>query len=96
MADPRPTVLFDVDGTLLDSNYLHTLAWSRAIVDGGEWAPMNAIHRLIGMGSDKLLPELIGREDEEMAEFWKSHYEALMVEVRPFPGAAALDRKSVV
>ena len=62
----RPLVLFDVDGTLVDSNYLHTLAWSRALRSAGEWAPMNAIHRLIGMGSAQLLPELIGRSSHEL------------------------------
>ena len=46
----NPGVLFDMDGTLMDTNYLHCLAWSRALRDAGEWAPMNAIHRLIGMG----------------------------------------------
>ncbi len=35
----RPGVLFDVDGTLIDSNYLHTVAWSRALKDAGEQAP---------------------------------------------------------
>ena len=45
----RPGVLFDVDGTLCDTNYLHALAWSRVFRDVGEWAPTNAIHRLIGM-----------------------------------------------
>ena len=93
MSDVRPAVLFDIDGTLVDSNYLHTLAWSRALADGGEWAPMNAIHRLIGMGSDTLLPALIGRTDDEIADFWKVHYEAMMSEVRPFPGASALVRE---
>ena len=52
----RPGVLFDVDGTLVDTNYLHALAWSRAFRDAGEWAPMNAIHRLMGMGGDQLVP----------------------------------------
>ena len=53
----RPGVLFDVDGTLVDTNYLHTLAWSRAFADAGEWAPMNAIHRLIGkVTRDQLAP----------------------------------------
>ena len=51
----RPGVLFDVDGTLCDTNYLHTFAWSRALREVGEWAPMNAIHRLIGMGGDQLV-----------------------------------------
>ena len=48
----RPGVLVDLDGTLVDTNYLHTLAWSRALSDAGEWAPMYAIHRLIGMGPE--------------------------------------------
>ncbi len=34
----RPGVLFDLDGTLVDTNYLHTLAWWRALRDAGEWA----------------------------------------------------------
>jgi len=83
-------VLFDVDGTLVDSNYLHTLAWSRALRASGEWAPMNAIHRLIGMGSDSLLEALIGRRDEEVAAAWKAAYENLIREVLPFPDARAL------
>ena len=48
-----------MDGTLMDTNYLHSVAWSRAFRDAGEWAPMNAIHRLIGMGGDQLVPELL-------------------------------------
>ena len=83
-------VLFDVDGTLVDSNYLHTLAWSRALHASGEWAPMCAIHRLIGMGSDSLLDSLIGRHDDTIAEAWRASYEILMDEVRPFPDAALL------
>jgi HAD superfamily hydrolase (TIGR01509 family) len=59
MSELRPGVLFDVDGTLVDTNYLHTLAWSRALRDAGEWAPMNAIHRLIG--ATQLLRALHGR-----------------------------------
>jgi HAD superfamily hydrolase (TIGR01509 family) len=85
-------VLFDVDGTLVDSNYLHTLAWSRAIRAAGEWAPMNAVHRLIGMGSDSLLEALIGRTDESITAGWRREYDALIDEVVPFPGAAQLLR----
>ena len=60
MTTLRAGVLFDVDGTLVDTNYLHTLAWSRALRDVGEWAPMNAIHRLVGMGGDQLVPKPAG------------------------------------
>ena len=60
----RPGVLFDIDGTLVDTNYLHTLSWARAFADAGEWAPMNSIHRLVGMGSDRLVMELLGHESQ--------------------------------
>jgi HAD superfamily hydrolase (TIGR01509 family) len=61
----RPGVLFDVDGSLCDTNYLHALAWSRALREAGEWAPMNAIHRLVGMGGHQLLPQLLGHDSPE-------------------------------
>ncbi len=88
----RPGLLFDVDGTLFDTNYLHTLAWSRAFTDAGEWVPMNAIHRLVGMGSDQLVVELLGRESPGAAAARPRRYEELIDEARPFPGAAGLLR----
>lgn len=87
---PAPGVLFDVDGTLVDSNYLHTLAWSRALRDGGDWAAMNVIHRLIGMGGDQLTEQILGREDDDAAARWRRHYAALADEVTVFPGATDL------
>jgi phosphoglycolate phosphatase-like HAD superfamily hydrolase len=86
----RPGVLFDVDGTLVDSNYLHTLAWLRALRDAGEWAPMNAIHRLNGMGGDQLVPTLLGHECDEAASRRPGRYRELLLDLRPFPGAAGL------
>ncbi|HEX3796013.1 MAG TPA: HAD family hydrolase [Acidimicrobiales bacterium] len=86
-ADLRPGVLFDVDGTLFDTNYLHTLTWSRAFGDAGEWAPMNAIHRLVGMGSDQLVRELLGHESPESVTARPRRYKELISEARPFPGA---------
>lgn len=83
----RPGVLFDVDGTLVDTNYLHTLAWSRALHDAGEWAPMNAIHRLIGMGGDQLVPTLLGHACKAAARARPSRYKELMGDARAFPGA---------
>ncbi len=91
--NPRPGVLFDVDGTLVDSNYLHTLAWSRALARAGEWAPMNAIHRLVGMGGDQLLPELLGHPCPEAEEARSELYPPLQKELRPFPGATELLRR---
>jgi HAD superfamily hydrolase (TIGR01549 family) len=90
--DLRPGLLFDVDGTLFDTNYLHTLSWSRAFADAGEWVPMNAIHRLVGMGSDRLVEELLGHENPEAVAARPSRYQDLVDEARPFPGAADLLR----
>ena len=88
--NPGPGVLFDVDGTLVDSNYLHTLAWSRALRDGGDWAAMNVIHRLVGMGGDQLTEQLLGHKDDAAADRWRRHYEQLVDEATVFPGAAQL------
>ena len=89
----RAGVLFDVDGTLVDTNYLHTLAWSRALRQAGEWAPMNAIHRLVGMGGDQLVPELLGQMNERAKQLRADHYRPLIDDARVFPGAAALLRR---
>lgn len=86
-------ILCDVDGTLVDSNYLHTIAWSRALSDAGEWAPMHAIHRLVGMGGDQLVPRLLGHEAPRAVEARPAHYRALLAEVRPFPRAAEFLRR---
>ena len=88
----RSGVLFDLDGTLVDTNYLHTMAWSRALRDAGEWAPMNAIHRLVGMGGDQLVPELLGRSCEGARDRRAARYREVMDEARVFPGAAELLR----
>jgi HAD superfamily hydrolase (TIGR01509 family) len=83
-------VLFDVDGTLMDTNYLHTLAWSRAFAEAGVWAPMNAIHRLVGMGGDHLVPRALGHECPSATEVRSARYRELIGEARPFPGARDL------
>ena len=84
----RPGVLFDVDGTLCDTNYLHTLAWSRALRGTGEWAPMNAIHRLVGMGGDQLVPQLLGHDSPEAIAARPRRYQELAGDIRAFPRAA--------
>ena len=50
--------LVDVDGTLVDTNYQHTLAWYRAFRRVGLTLPLWRIHRHIGMGGDQLVPAL--------------------------------------
>ena len=89
-APARAGVVFDLDGTLVDSNYLHTHAWTRAFDDIGEWAPANAVHRLVGMGGDQLVPTLFGRDLPEARERRTQRYAELIGEVRPFPRAVEL------
>jgi HAD superfamily hydrolase (TIGR01509 family) len=95
MSDLRPGVLFDVDGTLLDTNYLHVLAWWQAMNDAGhEHVSMAAIHRAIGIASEGLVEHLLGRRDEKAVEAHSARYEALREgQVTAFPGAAELVRR---
>src|SRR5918911_585184 len=89
----RRGVLFDVDGTLVDSNYLHTLAWARAFHDVGRDVPMYAIHRAIGMGSDQLVEHLLGGPNEAASNGHSRHMQDLRDDQRPFAGAADLLRE---
>lgn len=92
MAD---TAIFDVDGTLVDSNYHHALAWSRAFRRYAIAPPMWRIHRGIGMGGDTFVPEVAGRAVEaahgdELRAAWVAEFDQLIGEVQPFEGAHAL------
>jgi HAD superfamily hydrolase (TIGR01509 family) len=94
MSAPRIAVL-DVDGTLVDSNYHHALAWYRALRSLGEIHPIWRIHRLIGMGGDQLLPTLAGDEVEarigdEARELQGKEVDALIDEIAALPGARDL------
>lgn len=90
MPEDRPAILVDVDGTLVDTNYLHTVAWWRAFRDIGENVPMSAIHPLIGMGSDQLVHRLLDRESEEASDAHSRHYGPFKEEITAFPKAAEL------
>ncbi len=87
--------LLDVDGTLVDSNYHHALAWYRAFRDHDLTPPVWRIHRHIGMGGDQLVAAVAGEEVERacgdsIREAEKRHYAELIDEVRPFEGAREL------
>jgi HAD superfamily hydrolase (TIGR01509 family) len=84
------TVLLDVDGTLVDNSYLHTVAWWEACRDHAIDASMAVIHRLIGMGGDQMVPALIGRDMPELDEAHARHYQARIHEVPVLPGATEL------
>ena len=90
MTSSRPAVLFDVDGTLLDTNYFHTIAWWRALRDAGEDVPMSRIHPLIGMGSDQLLEDLLGEEREGLSDVHAKYYKPYKKDLHAFPKAADL------
>lgn len=92
MADARRGVLFDIDGTLVDTSYHHTLAWWQALRDAGYEVPSREIHRAIGMGSDKLLPHLIGRDDDDISTGHAHHYAPFLERLVAFDGAAELLR----
>jgi len=88
-------VLFDLDGTLVDSNYQHALAWYRAFRDGGIVLPLWRIHRCIGMGGDQMVPALIGdakdRElGDELRAAEKVRFEEMLDEIEPLAGAHQL------
>ncbi|TKV29569.1 HAD family hydrolase [Arthrobacter sp. NamB2] len=94
----RHGVLFDVDGTLVDSNYQHTLAWWQAFRRFGHDVPMAEIHRAIGMGGDKLVAHLLGedRDAEQDAELDSTHgaiFSTYWPGLRPFAGAGELVRR---
>jgi HAD superfamily hydrolase (TIGR01549 family) len=93
-ANSQPGILFDIDGTLVDSNYLHTVAWFRAFDSLGHRVPMARIHRAIGMGSDKLIPSLVGdaADTKKADELHGEHYRHLHSELRAFDRAADLLR----
>ncbi len=88
MSSARPAVLFDVDGTLLDTNYFHTVAWWYALREADEDIPMSRIHPLIGMGSDQLLKDLLGEEREGLSDVHAKHYKRFKPDLHAFPKAA--------
>src|SRR6478609_5565989 len=91
-------VLFDVDGTLVDTTYLHTVAWWEALNAAGHPVEMVKIHRAIGMGSDKVLDYLVGRDrdragDSRLHEDRAARYRRYWPELHPLPGAVPLLRE---
>lgn len=97
MTGTPTAVLFDVDGTLVDSNYLHAVCWWDAFIQSGHDVPMASIHRAIGMGSGQLLDALLpaNRDRAADATMRAAHgalYATYWSRQRPLPGAADLLR----
>jgi HAD superfamily hydrolase (TIGR01549 family) len=87
--------ILDIDGTLVDTNYQHAIAWYRAFRKHGVVLPIWRIHRHIGMGGDQLVPALAGEEiagerGDDIREDEKDLYAELIDEVEPMDGAREL------
>jgi HAD superfamily hydrolase (TIGR01509 family) len=87
--------ILDVDGTLVDTNFQHAIAWYRAFRQHEIKLPVWRIHRAIGMGGDHIVSELAGDEAEEekgedIRSAEKALYMALIEEVEPLAGAREL------
>ena len=93
-AESLRAVLFDVDGTLIDSNYLHVDSFMRAFDDAGAPVPAWRVHRAIGLDSSRLLEELVGDRAEEVGDAVKEGHSRLYRELWPrlrrFEGAREL------
>ncbi len=87
--------IVDVDGTLVDTNYHHTIAWGRALYEHEATVPLWRIHRHIGVGGDKFVAAVGGAELERrcgdsVRDAEQRIYRELIGEVRPLDGAREL------
>jgi phosphoglycolate phosphatase-like HAD superfamily hydrolase len=90
-----PVAVLDVDGTLVDTNYHHAIAWYRAFREHGLTMPVWRIHRHIGMGGDQLVAAVAGarveeRQGDSIRAAETALYADLIGEVRPFADARRL------
>ena len=92
----RPDVaVVDIDGTLLDSNYHHTMAWARAFASVGRPVPLWRLHRHIGMGGDRLVAAVTDDDTEarlgdQVRDRWQEEFDRIIDETRLLPGAREL------
>lgn len=94
--DAPTAVLLDIDGTLVDSNFLHVHAWVQAFTEVGHPVDAWRVHRRIGMGSGRLIGELLGDDADRLGDDAKERHTARYAELagllRPFDGARDLVR----
>lgn len=95
MSSARSGVLFDVDGTLVDTTFLHAVCWAEALRQHGHVVPMADVHHLIGMSGDRLLDVVLGENrdrdaDEELEDAHLTLYRQHWGRLVPLPGAAKL------
>jgi HAD superfamily hydrolase (TIGR01549 family) len=92
------TAVLDIDGTLVDTNYHHALAWYRAFRRQDVTLPVWRLHRAIGMGGDQLVRAVAGArfEDEhgdDVRAAWAEEFTPMLEEVRAFDGVPELLRE---
>ncbi|MEU5702460.1 HAD family hydrolase [Streptomyces aurantiacus] len=90
--------VFDVDGTLADTNHLHVTAWWEAFRQAGHDVSMHAVHRAVGLGSSDLIAHLLGdkrdtEEDDTISAAHKAVYGTYFERLKPLPGAGDLLRR---
>jgi HAD superfamily hydrolase (TIGR01509 family) len=96
MGAPDRVMLFDVDGTLVDSNDAHARAWVETLSTFGIERDLASARRLIGMGGDKLLPTLTGIAADsdlgrEISKHRSDHFRGIYLDgLRPFHDTRAL------
>lgn len=91
----RPAAVLDLDGTLVDSNYHHALAWFRALREQAIVIPLWRLHRHVGIGGDKYVAAVAGEEVEsrlgdQLRKRWEQLFDELLPEVEPLDGAYSL------
>jgi HAD superfamily hydrolase (TIGR01509 family) len=91
------TVIFDIDGTLVDTNYQHALAWYRSFRQHGVVMPIWQIHRAIGIGSDRVVEMLAGEQvEKDLGDALRAAegplYQEMIDEVEPMKDARELLR----
>ena len=89
------TIIFDVDGTLVDSNYQSALAWYRAFRRYHITVPVWQIHRAIGMGGDQLVSHVAGQQAEDqhgdaLRAAWREEFDPVLPEIAAFADAVPL------
>jgi HAD superfamily hydrolase (TIGR01549 family) len=89
------TLVFDVDGTLVDTNYQHALSWYRAFRRYDLTPAIWRIHRAVGMGGDQLVEAVVGEDVEaelgdDLRSAWTEEFDEYLNEVQPFTGAEPL------
>ena len=93
-AGALPAVLFDVDGTLVDSNYLHVHAWYRAFDEANVEVEAWRIHRSIGMDGSTLVSSLAegarSRRKDLHSRYYQRYYQETVPLLRPSSGAREL------